>query len=707
MNTYLSVPISDAVNRYNMKADTGGLHNAILQVWPAGLPVLVEHDRHRLTGWMFYVGLHFEPGLTRVVGQTLVPDDKEEWNSLSRHYLAHLAERTREATQGNIGVLRELIGGHLDGGEQIIDVSATALTAPGLARRVFPSLFAQEDKDGLIPLSVLEPIYPGMFRVGELLLLAHPFFRRGESRLNVLNVDLLHCLQDHAGDSNCTARIRLDPDVVGLAATAQSTFEFDYWYGPKFTDDLSSLKAGVTVHVADDAQRILHEVVRTEYWWQTRFNDTLDRNELILEVEELRNTESRTPDASEFRCRYVHSIVGLDVVTIEHLDGAIRGYTSEKMIDRLDHDIRQAGRHTAYTKLWRIDGNIALHQWKKLIHHHFRGNPLISEYLGAPVSLALPNESAGGDTTSVSDPRRDLIPFHMDAGDGLRLTLAYQRLPDPPIDDQTFVVARQVLIKGKRKSPVFDLSVVEVKKVLAGKGRFLRVPSEAAFHRYEDRYHEFPLIIHHSEDALDATIEAYRDLLTTWRNEGRNVVLVISLALVEGERVVSLSLYGHIHRILEWLLRSRPFPPGANRDKWVNETAEYLAQYGQSDDHPALSETVSEDDLTFRIGRVMLPQDCAVWESGGVFVAADKLTPAVAQAMENGLIQPAAAYWIQDLCCSGCSGNYLSCQCTTVLERKAYIARAQKFAYLFWTDKRVSLAESEKRYESLEPDANR
>ena len=527
-----------------------------------------------------------------------------------------------------------------------------------------------------------------MFRVGELLLLAHPFFRRSESRLNVLNIDLLRCLQDHAADTKCAARIRLDPDVVGLAATAQSTFEFEYWYGPKFTDDLSLLQPGVTVHGADDGQRILHEVVRTEYWWQVRVNDTLDRNELILEVEELRNTESRDPDSSEFRCRYVHSIVGLDGATIEHLDGAIRGYTSEKMIDRLDHDIKQAGRHTAYTKLWRIDGNIQLHQWKKLIHHHFRGNPLVSEYLGAPVDLTLPNESAGGDTTGVSDPCRDLIPFHMDAGDGIRLTLAYQRLPDPPIDDQTVVVARQVLTKGKRQSPVFDLSLVDLKKALARKGHFLRVPPEAAFHRYEDRYHEFPLIIHHCADALEASIEAYRDLLTTWRNEERDVVLVISLALVEGERVVSLSLYGHIQHILEWLLRSQPFPPAANRDTWVNDTAEYLAQYGQSDDHPALSETVSEDDLTFRIGRVMLPRDCAVWESDGVFVAADKLRPRVAQALENGLIQPAAAYWVRDLRCSICSANYLFCQCTAFLERNAYIARDQKFAYLFWTDRK-------------------
>ena len=132
----------------------------------------------------------------------------------------------------------------------------------------------------------------------------------------------------------------------------------------------------------------------------------------------------------------------------------------------------------------------------------------------------------------------------------------------------------------------------------------------------------------------------------------------------------------------------------------MNDTAEYLAQYGRSDDHPALSETVSEDDLTFRIARVMLPRDCATWESGAAFVATDKLSPRVAQALEDGVIQPAVAYWVRDLCCPGCSGNYLSCQCTTLLERNAYVARAQKCAYLYWADQRVSMASSENRYES-------
>ena len=76
---------------------------------------------------------------------------------------------------------------------------------------------------------------------------------------------------------------------------------------------------------------------------------------------------------------------------------------------------------------------------------------------------------------------------------------------------------------------MFDLSLVDLKKALARKEHFLRIPPEAAFHRYEDRYHEFPLMIHHCSESLAATIAAYRDLLTTWRSEEKDVVLVISL----------------------------------------------------------------------------------------------------------------------------------------------------------------------------------
>ena len=688
MKHFLTVPISDAVNRQNMKADTGGLHNAIVQVWPAGLPVTVNHDRQRLAGWMFYVGLHFEPGLTRVLGENVLPENQKEWDEIRKHYLAHLVRRTHEATSDSIGTLRELISTYLDGTERAIDVSATALIAQGLARRVFPKVFAREDKDALVPLTDLEPVHPGMFRIGELVAFAHPFFRRGESRLNTLNADLLHSLHDQVANNKCNVRVRLDPDVVGLAKTAQATFEFEYWYGPKFTDDLSLLQPGVTVHGADDNQRALHEIVRTEFWWQNRFNDSVGRPESILEVEELRNGENQ--DTQRFLCRYVHSIVDPDVSVIKHLDGSTRGYDAAEMLQRLAQDIKRAGRHTSYTKLWRVDGEVPLDQWKKLIHHHFRGNPLVGEYLGPVPHVATPAEVEVDALTGTTDPYSSLVPYRMKSTDGLRLVLAYRKLPDVIPAKNSFVEPTRVVSIDEKQVPVFDLAFLELHKILAQSGADPESDTHATFFRYEDRYHEIPLIIHGTRKALESTLSGLRDLLGAWHHGGKDIVLALSLALIEDKRIVSLSLYGHIQQILHWLLRPNPFPPEREKDQWVNRTADYLTQFDHPNDTPPLSETISQADLTFQIDRVLLPENCGTWQSNGYLIDPEKLPPDVVKAMEEGIVEPAAAYLVRDLCCSKCSGNYLMCECSNHADFRAFTIKDQEVAYLFWTDLRVA-----------------
>ena len=64
-----------------------------------------------------------------------------------------------------------------------------------LAVKTFKEIFAQHDKDGLVPLSILKPIAPGVFEKDGLLLFAHPFFRRSLSRFNSLNASFLEVLQ--------------------------------------------------------------------------------------------------------------------------------------------------------------------------------------------------------------------------------------------------------------------------------------------------------------------------------------------------------------------------------------------------------------------------------------------------------------------------------------------------------------------------------
>src|SRR6185436_21089306 len=88
-----------------------------------------------------------------------------------------------------IAALREKLTPHLSGNEKLVCAKeSVALFDEGIVDRVFPEIFHDADKDGLVPLKELEPLGPGVFRRGDLAIFAHRFFRRSLSTMNTLNL---------------------------------------------------------------------------------------------------------------------------------------------------------------------------------------------------------------------------------------------------------------------------------------------------------------------------------------------------------------------------------------------------------------------------------------------------------------------------------------------------------------------------------------
>lgn len=77
-----------------------------------------------------------------------------------------------------------------------------------------------------MPVGELTPVQPGVFRVGEYAVFAHPFFRRSLSRLNTLNTHFLGRLYNLPVDGS-DVRVALDPDMLGLASTYNETVELE------------------------------------------------------------------------------------------------------------------------------------------------------------------------------------------------------------------------------------------------------------------------------------------------------------------------------------------------------------------------------------------------------------------------------------------------------------------------------------------------
>lgn len=689
---------SDAVTRSFTRFTAGGLYRGLAEQWATGLPSLVSHDSHRPTGWSVPTALSFQAGLTRLHGVALLPETDDEHSRLEAAYQAHLGRRTEAATKQYVEELRRQLEPHLDGSEQLHQCSAAAYIATDLARRVAPEIFEQEDKAGLVPAGGLRQVQPGVYELGHLVLFAHPYLRRSLSRWNNLNGPLLQELGALVDEGGVTVRVRLDPDMVGLAASVRTAIELEYWWGPKFSDDLSSIDPGVTRHEADDRQRYFHGISATEFWWQSR------DGQHILETEELRDLPTLGAGQGRFGCRYAHSIVDEATKRIDHLDGAIRDYSEEEMLSRLDCALTDAGRSTTYTKLWRVDGDIPLHRWKNLVHHHFRDNPLVGEYLGTDAADEhpgpLPEDHAPADTDEASAvPSRiaGLLPPSVRAGDSVRLLLSIHPAPSEPLEALRAVRALEDLVGPGRTLTVFEADTVEVEKLLRRQGESLVLPAEAARLAFEDQYHTFPLILHNSPAAVPATLEAYKTLLAAWNDAAHDRVVALSLGAVTGERELRIALVGHIADLPQHLDRLHALFAAEDDEEiasWVDDTAALLNpdERGIGSPNDGVVDRLVTGDQTFRIARSIIgPDEIGIRLNQGrpefrLRMAVDDHE--LIDAVQGGDLRPALAWLIEESRCSGCGEVYASCPCSKYLDAGvSQSCNKAEIAYAFWTDR--------------------
>ena len=681
MKSQIAAIMSDSVNRKSMRMDTGALYDSMKDLSDVGMPQLVSHDRHRPVGWVVPAAVYLEPGLTRVLAHVIEPETDEDFTEIKQRWKKYIASTIHGVPQGSITRLKELLGPDtLTGSEIPWESGAHALRGAGLAQRAFPEIFEQADKDGLVACTALTMIRPGVFQIGELCVFAHHFMRRSESPFNHFNEELLGTLHQMAQGSSVNVRVRLDADMVGLADTAAHTMELDYWYGPTFNEDLSSLQTGVTAHTADERQRFFHRISRTEFWWQRRTKET--SAELILEAEELRDSESGA-DRTKLLCRYVHSVIDANTNRIEHLDGSIRAYTPEEMITRLDVDLKRAGRQTEYTKLWRVDGTIEVGRWKSVIHNHFRDNALVSEYLGSQKSEA--DIRAELEKTDVFPQSLNLdkrVPWACDDARSFRISVTHLPALLEDILEEPVAFPYVWARSEKAEYALFDLRALELLKILGRDGRRLIFPANARFMVFEDNYLQMPIVMHRTREALDQTIQAHRDLVSKMHKENPTSPLLINLSLALPEYTFSVSIFGRCTEVLDWLNRDQPFPPTESVAGWVRDAAEGIASFGEGVDTGL--EYVHPENLNLYPRRKMAPQPAASPQGGeaGAVGSTDSRT-AGADGNETGL-ETRRAFEVASARCSNCGGDYLTCPCSVFCGDAASPIAELGFAFNYW-----------------------
>jgi hypothetical protein len=689
MKQFLNVQNSDGVNRYNMMFALSALTSALDVSWDPGVPTHMSHDLHRMIGWSRAFGIHLEPGLARLTGLLYLPENDQERSQLAGLADRHWNEQLNRRVRPHLAELEHRLRPHLSGRQQPCQADCAAIIDPGLAARAFPEIFSLRDKDGLVPLTALTPIAPGVFEQYGLLLFAHPYFRRSLSRRNSVNRPFLACFQALRDDSGRIRRIALDEDMVGLAATFHEHFELAYWWGPKFTNDLEKIPAGITRHEANDTDRRFHGISHTEFRWYTQAGAK------TFECEELQDRPSAGAGVDLFGCRFVHSRVDPGQALPIHLDGAIRMYDEEQMVQRLGCDIYHAGRRSKYTKLWRLDGPVPIPTWKELIAHFYRDNKLVGEYFeGVDGRTAASPPSA---PPSADRPQRSFAPTTMERGDGVRIHVCYLDRPQearPPLG----IHVLDKLSSGDQRFEYVESHGLELVKMLRRAGHKVALPDHVVRLKFQDRAVNQPLVTLAGNRAValaKETLTAIRDLCNAWTQRDGDRLVSFGLRIDYGARDVILSVAGHVDDVGQWMSWPDAELPDASDGwaAWLDRIYTKLnTTFPAAGNLPPLDELLETSGLLHFQRKALAPDQYSV-RLGGVDVVMDGGLPAedktlIHSLMANGTLGVGACMLIERSRCSRCREAYECCGCIKGVDHDVrQVIENYSIIGAFWTDR--------------------
>lgn len=599
---------SDAVNRYGMVVTTEAMEKSLKTTFDQGMPMLIGHDFHKPIGWNIPFGLFIEPGLTRFLAKKIQATNVDELKTFRKAVGNYLGKTYARDFLPHENDFVPLVKEHLTPDHSRIKAGCIAFIDEGLTAKLFPDLFNQNDKDGLVPLTYLEKDFTyvgqGVFKHNDskLAVYAHHFFRRTQSRFNNFHFHFLDELMSLADNPDLTIKIRIDEDMIGYAPSYHESGELEFHYGPNYSDNIDEIKPGITRHVCSDSEKSYYEVDSTEFFWKK------DENERIFEMEELRAYPAPSDDL--YHCRYIHSIYDSSKKEFVHFDGAMRSYDENSMNERSGKTFIQFGKKAIYKKLFRIDGKLPLDRWKLMITHYYQNNPLIYEYFGFKEQ----REALKEEPVPVSRLQQ-LLPFDIKKEEGLKLLVSYHSIPED-FREGRYLDIPDVMGSGEDRFYCIEKRVYDVKKVLQSMGEDLEIPSDWTLVNFDDRYWNIPSIMHGGPDVqqqLAITIDALTKLFTDIISKKIDVDISVSLAFEMNERIVRISSYGNIQNQLHWLQNNFSFEhTEESLTRWVETQRQYLNKFKRNIDTSLLASITQLDGVLF-IKRIPVEFD---WKLG-------------------------------------------------------------------------------------------
>lgn len=662
MKELTGVFLTDGVSRSGERFTIPALEDMLWLSYRKGNPSNVSHDIHRPIGWSSVSSLYVSHEMTYVLGKMYLPESESEHDEVMRartNFLNnHIIERINQYSNSFYAELNK--AGLLVQEGELFSNGIVMYGAQNIVYKAFPFLSKDLfDSDGLILLSELKKHFEyrgcGVFaaKKSDFSLLLHPYLRRSLSRFNNFNTGFIDKLLQSDSDVS-PVRVRIEDSYIGYTPSYIDNIEFEFWFGPSYSDDIMSIPEGLTTYVPDETERFYNPVCKTEFLWENK------DGKRQFEMEEVAEDEMPT-NKGHYGCRYMHSFYDPVTGVFDHFDGAIRIYDENLMEERKVANMNQMGHRSQYIKLFRIDGKLQLSEWKGLITQYLKDNNDVYRYFNAEVPFKVEAEK------SVEERIDDYVPQVLHKGDGVRLLMSYH---EPICGNSAFYFSNFDSVTTHSVSgDAADVSVIDLAKCLRRDGLEIEYPN-CLLMECRDGFVSLPLVAHcgHSlSDDVNKTLNGIRHFLDGLNGHGNAQSYSMGLTWnIDDDRSVVISFMGAVPDLQEWLNSFSMIP--VDREgirRWFEIQVKFIHCHGKDGESP-INSTLIQSDGTFFQKRRNIQQDVDLkdvkMEGGGFMAEMSYLSgkEKLASFIDSGMISFTPMMVINNLKCEKTGTDYLT-----------------------------------------------
>lgn len=686
MKELTGVFLTDGVSRLGERFTIPALEDMLWLSYRKGNPSNVSHDIHRPIGWSSVSSLYVSHEMTYVLGKMYLPESESEYDEVMRARTSflnnHIIERINQYSNSFYTELNK--AGLLVQDGELFSNGIVLYGAQDIVYKAFPFLSKEIfDSDGLILISELKKHFEykgcGVFaaKKSDFSLLLHPYLRRSLSRFNSFNTGFIDKLLQSDSDVS-PVRIRIEDSYIGYTPSYIDNVEFEFWFGPSYSDDIMSIPEGLTTYVPDETERFYNPVCKTEFLWENK------DGKRQFEMEEVAEDEMPT-NKGHYGCRYIHSFYDPVTGVFDHFDGAIRIYDENLMEERKVVNMNQMGHRSQYFKLFRIDGKLQLSEWKGLITQYLKDNNDVYRYFNAEVPFKVEAEN------TVEERIDDYVSQVLHKGDGVRLLMSYH---EPICGNSAFYFSNFDSVTTHSVSgDAADVSVIDLTKCLRRDGLEIEYPN-CLLMECRDGFVNLPLVAHkgHSlSDDVNKTLNGIRHFLDGLNGHGNAQSYSMGLTWnIDDDRSVVISFMGAVPDLQEWLNSFSLIP--VDREgirKWFEIQVKFIQSHGKDGVSP-INSTLIQSDGTFFQKRRNIQQDVDLKDvkmEGGGFMAEMSYLPGkekLASFIDSGKISFTPMMVINNLRCEKTGTDYLTSPLIAPFgETTCYIEKIESMVFVW------------------------